>query len=184
MTVCDTNDFNIVKKYRSCTFLEHFHMNFNGLNGHQKNSDKHGCIDFCCLSLAPGITLSDDPEVSIKRMVDLRNKIIDESKTLAIAKDNESDELCINTKACSRCPYFHEMESDKDGRVHFVNINMYPAPCQSKCIYCGVHDSNACDLDVNKDKEIYENAFRAIEWAVKNDLIAEDALWQVASGKW
>jgi wyosine [tRNA(Phe)-imidazoG37] synthetase (radical SAM superfamily) len=60
---------------------------------------------------------------------------------------------------------------------------MYPAPCQAKCIYCSVHNSNFGVLNKRLHEERYENMFNAIEWAHDNGMIATDAVWKVASGE-
>lgn len=183
MIECRKEDIKGVEKYHSCTFIEAFHLNFNGLNGHQVDSANKGCIDFCCLSLSPGITLSEDPEDSIKRIIKKRNEIIAESKMLTLLDERNYNKLRKHTSTCAKCPYFHEMVGDGNGLVHFVNINMYPAPCQSKCMYCGVHNSKAGMLNAELYAEYYENMFNAIEWACNNNIIAMDALWQAASGE-
>ena len=169
--------------YRSCKYIERVHLNFNGLNGHQVNSDENGCIEFCCLSLAPGVTLSNIPEESIKNIMSKRSKIIAKSKTYEQHERDIYDEARNYILECEKCPYFRNMESNGDGLIHFVNINMYPAPCQSKCIYCGVHNSKSGIFNDELYAKAYENMFGAIEWARCNNMIAADAIWQVASGE-
>ncbi|HAU86732.1 MAG TPA: hypothetical protein DCW90_14945 [Lachnospiraceae bacterium] len=159
------------QEYRSCTYIEKLHMNFNGVNGHQSGADTDGCIELCCLSLAPGVKLEDSPETSIQNIIAERNRIMEESK--------QSTYLTT----CAKCPFFNPMKSKDDGHVHFVNINMYPAPCQSKCIYCVVHSSDSGKFDYSRNGKAYENMFSAIECALKSGIIAPDALWQVASGE-
>jgi wyosine [tRNA(Phe)-imidazoG37] synthetase (radical SAM superfamily) len=177
------NDLTGVKKYRSCTYIERFHLNFNGLNGHQINSNNKGCIEFCCLSLAPGITLCDTADESIKSIIKKRAEIITESKMFSLLDKSDYDKIRNFTFACAKCPYFNEMTEGGDGLIHFVNINMYPAPCQSKCIYCGVHNGKSGVLNRRLHAECYENMFNAIEWARDNGMIATDAVWQAASGE-
>ena len=172
-------DLNGIKKYRSCSYIDRFHLNFNGLNGHQDNCNNTGCIEFCCLSLSPGVASCNEGSESIKRIKQKRDAIIIESKLLSLNKDIGTKN---NTTTCDKCPFFKERTENGDGLIHFVNINMYPAPCQCKCIYCGVHNSESGIIN-EKSTECYTNMFNAIQWAESTGMIAADAIWQVASGE-
>lgn len=177
MDKCNEKKGTSGMRYYGCYYIEHFHLNFNGMNGHQSNN-KAGCIEFCCLSLAPGIGFFDSIDNTIKSLIKKRSEIIMENK--AFGNDNIIDK---NTSKCAKCPYFKEMKGTGDGFVHFININMYPAPCQSKCIYCGVHNSELGIFDKEQYAEIYEKMFQVIKMCLEKGMIAEDAVWQVASGE-
>ena len=162
--------------YKSCTYIERFHMNFNGINSKRSDNEFRGSIEFCCLSLTPGILLENSGEDSIKRIIQKRNEIKEKGKKGL--KDNKCSNL-----SCVECPFYHPMKETSDGLVHFVNLNMYPAPCQSKCIYCGVHKGEYGKWNPEIHRKCYDNMFSALEWACKNKIIASDALWQAASGE-
>lgn len=181
MNKCKEDILTEQKKYGSCAFIERFYLNFHGLNGHQFNSIIKGCIEFCCLTSSPGVTLCDTGEESIKSIIKKRDEIITESKM--IKQLDKSDYERNITSACAKCPYFNDMTGEGDGLIHFVNINMYPAPCQAKCIYCGVHNSNFGVLNKRLHAERYENMFNAIDWAHDNGMIATDAVWKISSGE-
>lgn len=183
MSMNNENYFVDVMKYRSCTYIERFHLNFNGLNGHHNENDNMGCIEFCCLSLAPGVTLSDTADESIKSVIKKRSEIIAESKVFSELEGSDHDKTRDFTASCAKCPYYNHTAGEGDGLIHFININMYPAPCQSKCIYCGVHSSKNSVLNKHLHAEGYEKMFKAIEWARDNNMIATDAVWQAASGE-
>lgn len=176
-------DLNGVEKYRSCTFIERMHLNFNGINGHQIDSNNKGCIEFCCLSLSPGVTLCDTANESIMNIIKKHAALIEESQMFCLLDINNCKIAREYTSTCVKCPYFKETARAGDGLIHFVNINMYPAPCQSKCIYCGVHSSESGVFNKQLHAKFYENMFSAIEWAYENALIATDAVWQSASGE-
>jgi wyosine [tRNA(Phe)-imidazoG37] synthetase (radical SAM superfamily) len=183
MVKSKNNNLASKKKYYSCSYIENFHLNFNGLNGHQGNNSDKGCMEFCCLSLSPGVKLDNNAEKSIKNIIQKRDEIINESKMLSQFEENDYDKTLKFISSCAKCPYFKEMEGWGDGLIHFININMYPAPCQSKCIYCGVHDSEWGVFNKQLHAENYENMFNAIQWVRDNGMIAADALWQAASGE-
>ncbi|WP_225999290.1 radical SAM protein [Paenibacillus sp. BJ-4] len=128
-----------------------------------------------------GVTLSDKGEESIKSIIKKRDEIITESKMFSLL--DKGDHERNYTSECAKCPHFNEMTGEGDGLIHYVNINMYPAPCQAKCTYCSVHNSNFGILNKWLHEERYENMLNAIEWAHDNGMIATDAVWQAASGE-
>ena len=183
MSKCERTNATTVKVHKSCSFIEQFHLNFNGINGHQKDSENKGCIEFCCLSLSPGVALCDSAEDSIMNLIDKRSKIITASKQIELNKKDGNIKVDNAVLSCEKCPYFKEWDKDGDGYIHFININMYPSVCQGKCIYCGVHNSKSNSFNMELHAKLYENMFAAIEWANDKGLIAPDALWQCASGE-
>lgn len=162
--------------YKSCTYIEKFHVNFNGLNSKRNDNECRGSMEFCCLSLTPGILLESSGEASVKKIIQKRNEIISEGRKVS------KNKKCTNL-TCEKCPFYHTIKEIGDGLIHFINLNMYPAPCQSKCVYCGVHKGEYGKWNPEIHKECYDNMFNAIEWASRNNLIAHDALWQAASGE-
>ena len=79
---------------------------------------------------------------------------------------------------------FQEKDWDEiDGLIHFININMFYAPCQCKCIYCGQHTIDKSILDSKLNDKSFEKVINAIESMKNQCMIADDVLWQVASGE-
>lgn len=71
-----------------------------------------------------------------------------------------------------------------DGLVHYVNLSMYPAPCQCKCIYCAIQrDKKFMNASTEEAKKAYDKLFEMLEYAVEHEIIAPDARWQVSSGE-
>jgi len=177
-------DLSHIKSYYSCNALERFDMIFNGYNGHHVNRE-NGCLEFCCNNQIwdiPGVDLLGTPEESIIKFVKMRNDIIAESKIIALLERNDS--FRNYTSDCAKCNRFKLVDSVKnDGLIHYVNINVFPAPCQCKCIYCEVHNGQLGILDREKHNNIYDRIFNAITYAKDHGMIAADALWQAASGE-
>ncbi len=67
--------------------------------------------------------------------------------------------------------------------IHYVNLSMYPAPCQCKCIYCGVHKGESGAFNKAACGEYYEQLFETLDYAREIGLIAANATWQVSSGE-
>jgi wyosine [tRNA(Phe)-imidazoG37] synthetase (radical SAM superfamily) len=70
-----------------------------------------------------------------------------------------------------------------DELIHYVNLSMYPAPCQSKCMYCGVHSGESGVFDKRRHADCYEKLFDMLDYALESGMIAPDAVWQVSSGE-
>jgi len=69
-----------------------------------------------------------------------------------------------------------------DGLIHFININMF-APCQCKCIYCDLHIIEKTILDSLTNDKSFSLVINTIEYMKNHGMIADDVLWQVASGE-
>jgi wyosine [tRNA(Phe)-imidazoG37] synthetase (radical SAM superfamily) len=178
-------DTSYVKKYYSCQRIEKLHLNFNGLNGHNNNGE--GCIEFCCESIGniPGVALNGTAEYSINDIIKKRAEIIAESKMFNLLGDQISDEVRSSTYTCSRCYHFQlkEWENEDHLLIHMINFNMYPAPCQSRCIYCEVHSGPMGKISNVNHEEQYKGMFNAIKYAQDNYMIAPNVVWHFGSGE-
>jgi wyosine [tRNA(Phe)-imidazoG37] synthetase (radical SAM superfamily) len=178
-------DISHVKEYRSCSLIERFSLNFNGLNG-QQHDREIGCIELCCepIGNVPGVMMSGTAEETIESIKRKRDGIVAESKMFSILGESGVDDIREFTSKCAKCPNYMNSEWEStDGLIRFVNMNMYPAPCNCKCLYCVVHNSEWGILDAQSHKANYEKMFDAIDYAKKKGFIAPDAVWQIASGE-
>jgi MoaA/NifB/PqqE/SkfB family radical SAM enzyme len=111
-----------------------------------------------------------------------RAEVIAESVRLGLL--GGSDEERRFTTGCAKCANFLEGDYGKsDGLIHYVNLSMYPAPCQCKCIYCDVHSGESGAFNKRLHADCYEKLFDLLDHARKSGLIAQDAVWQVSSGE-
>jgi len=159
-------------QYRSCHWINIASINFNG------RVDKNGkFIAYCCEPLAgiPAVAFSDTAEETAKEFLKLQADMIETSKS-------KDEVLC---EGCSYCSHYKEQEwPQADGKIHYVNMSMYPAPCQSNCFYCGFNQRG--DTKYKKTEEAeqgYNKLFGMLEYYKENNLIADDAGWQVSTGE-
>ncbi len=154
--------------YYGCKAINEMHMIFND------HMNRKNFFTVCCEYLAdiPFASLGETGESTIENFIKMRNETIKEFKS--------STKERILTKGCEKCIYYKLGDWKSDDTIHFVNLSMYPAPCQCKCFYCFVP---RIDMDKAYVKEGYEKIFDAIEYAQKIDLITPDTSWQVSSGE-
>lgn len=167
--------------YHSCVSLEEFHLYFNG-----RIDTGEKCLSLCCepTENIPGLALYETAEESVKKIAVLREQIIEESIRLSLQGIEVSNESRRLSSDCTRCAEFKLKDwSGQDGLIHYINMSMYPAPCQSKCIYCFITESGEVTFDKQLHKEGYEKVFDIITLAQKKDMISDDALWQISTGE-
>lgn len=166
-------------KYYSCPMIEGFALNFNGSLEHGQN-----CMTLCCENIIekPSTMLCDTPGESLEGFRRIRAELIAESIRLELIGIPEVPRHF--TSGCAKCANFQLGEfNGGDGHIHFVNLSMYPAPCQSKCIYCGVHKGESGIFNKSLHAEYYERLFDLLEYAKHTGVLAPDANWQISSGE-
>lgn len=166
-------------KYKSCTMIEGFYMNFNG---RIDLDDKF--ITLCCerIDNRPGTVVLETAKESIESFRREYAEVIAESVKLGLCRGSDNER--VFTAGCAKCANFLEGNyGHSDGLIHYVNLSMYPAPCQSKCIYCNVHSGGLGTFNKQQHANYYEKVFGMLEHAINNGLIAPDAVWQVSSGE-
>lgn len=163
--------------YCSCAMIERFFLNING----RVDLEGTKCVTLCCESLktgVPAIVLDGDPDKTINAFIEFRAKLISESRKYALGVGAKKRQY---TSLCAKCPNFQNGNWASDGLIHYVNLSMYPAPCQCRCIYCTVAKTGTYDKTAVSAG--YKKALDALAYAQKNGLIAADAVWQVSSGE-
>jgi wyosine [tRNA(Phe)-imidazoG37] synthetase (radical SAM superfamily) len=112
----------------------------------------------------------------------MRKDVIEESKKFDLSNLPDTERRL--TAGCAKCANYQMKEwSGGDGLIHFVNFSMYPAPCQCKCIYCIVRNTDKRVPNKGSEGVYFENLFDTLEYAVDNGMIADNAIWQVSSGE-
>jgi wyosine [tRNA(Phe)-imidazoG37] synthetase (radical SAM superfamily) len=143
------------------------------------------CISPCCEGIEdrPRIGFKDTGRETMEDFMRYRSELIAELTRLATLPGG-AGEARKYTAGCARCANFQAEGFGKaDEFVRYVNLSMYPAPCQAKCIYCGFRIANHLAFDKNLHAGYYERLFEALEYAKQNGMIAPDAKWDVASGE-
>ena len=160
--------------YYSCQMLEGMGLHINGRIDCGKE-----VIGFCCENLEniPKVAFSASPVEMLRNFVGQRGLAIAESKKCG---DRSAERRF--TSGCQKCGYFQNRSWASDGLIHYVNLSMYPSPCQCRCIYCGIpqQDQNARS---EAAKAAYETLFDMLEIAENCGIIAPDAAWQISCGE-
>ena len=107
----------------SCPQIAGHSLNFEG------PVDGDRCIALCCekhIPNHPAVGFAGTAEDTLERFLCMR--------VLAAA------ECLDNTESprygCRQCTHLRKADWYFEPRICYVNLSMYPAPCQSKCIYC------------------------------------------------
>lgn len=153
-----------------------------GLNIDGRIDDNGKNVKLCCERLpkgvvAPGVSFEGTAEKILDNFLALRQEIIDCSiKEGGKAKDiGKNDWL-----GCKYCDLFQKGDWNPQSLIKYVNLSMYPAPCQCNCCYCSVdrHWENTKEI-----KSVYDKLFEMLELADSKALISSDAQWQISSGE-
>jgi len=156
-------------EYFSCRNIEGAHMNFLG------RVDMGGKVTLCCenIDCMPWVAFSEFPEETLVQYMEKRKSLYEEG----------IQEVCDGkfNSQCKKCPNWIKKEWNHRKEITYVNISVYPAPCQSKCIYCTVPKN--LRMDSVEVKEGYDKLFEILEYAKKEGRIAKNALWQVSTGE-
>lgn len=159
--------------YRGCSLIQASALN---INGRMETGDP--VISLCCENLPsiPKIGFQGTAEDTLRAFVG--ESVLVSVECACSPKDSQRH----FTAGCLQCARFREGDYRTDGRIHYVNLSMYPAPCQSRCIYCSVHKE---DQSVNNDaaRAAYEKLFDMLELAERCGILAPNATWQVSSGE-
>jgi len=167
-------------QYYSCNKINNTVMNFSG------SIYKENFVTFCCepLKNLPGVSLFDKGEVTIKNFIKMRDAVIFESKEVKVECGCKVYEGQIYTKACVKCAQYRLGSWGKPKSLTpWINLSMYPSPCQSKCIYCNAHKNSSNYKFNQKDAEGYEKILDALNYARTRELIATNACWQISTGE-
>jgi len=158
---------------KTCAALEQNQLTFN--SGY---FDK--ILGLCCGNVIeeqiPGVDLEDTPEASFRNWENLVTKVIEESNY----------DLCDRTvsKACFYCPKLVSMESNRNEKINFINFFIYPSPCQSDCIYCGLRANGSFDMsDTEAINTMYSRVIALCNYLKENNKLDDNVVFQMASGE-
>lgn len=157
--------------YRSCLMIEQAYLNFNGRIDMGKK-----IVALCCEGMdgKPCVALTE-PDETLIGFMNQRNGLILESKISGRLSGKFSS-------GCEKCPNYRMADWGSDGLIHYVNLSMYPSPCQCRCIYCNIHKEDQ-SIRSETAKAAYQKLFATLDRAQACGLIAADAIWQVSCGE-
>lgn len=162
--------------YFGCSMIKMFALQIN-----KRIDSGENCYSLCCepIDNQPAVAFRNSAHETIEDFIKMYEGVISEGKKFANC--NQGNRLY--TTACSKCGNYKLGEWDGDGLIHFVNLSMYPAPCQCNCIYCDVHkDGKGVFSKVTCD-DYYEQMFDTLNYAREIGLIDKNAIWQISSGE-
>ena len=159
--------------YYSCPFIEYSIFTVNGrIDGEEKS------LTMCCEPIEdiPRVSLVGTPEEILEKYIGMRTLLVQEG----------GGGGGFFSSGCKKCSEYQKSSwNGSDGLIHYVNLSMYSAPCQGRCIYCEFKSSGCCEVSSLSEtvRTGYEKLFSTLELAERAGLIAPDATWQVSSGE-
>lgn len=153
----------MITEYKSCSMIEKIFLNFNG-----RIDTEEQCLSLCCESVpkVPGIPMGKTGKETIEQFVKKRSQVIAESKAFVFLGKEKKH---THTVGCAQCANFQTNRWSSDNRIHYVNLSMYPAPCQCRCIYCHVFKEDD-GLNHSAVESGYNRMFDALDYAKNSSL--------------
>jgi len=153
--------------------IRQFALNING-----RIDTGEPVLSLCCenLSNIPKIKFGETAEETLRSFVG--EGLLVAVECACVSEDSQRH----FTAGCTRCAQFQNGDYSISPLIRYVNLSMYPAPCQSRCIYCSVHqkDQSVASEEV---RTVYEKLFDMLELAERCGIIVPEAVWQVSSGE-
>lgn len=170
-------------KYKSCRYVEDFYLRFGGSIG-------DNIVRFChsrlgeiksTMSMQKGKT----PEETFSNIFSLRRKIIAENIAFSLLKNQVTDADRRFTFACSKCNmyYYNNWYGSEKDTISNIALSIYPAPCQSRCIYCNVHNNDNDRFDMKIHGEALQEILDTITYAQEKGYISSRVSYHIVSGE-
>lgn len=170
-------------KYRSCRYVEYFYLRFGG----EINSK---IVKFCCAHLedmsdVPAVYLGKDPEETLNSISNLRKEIIAENIAFSLLSEETTDFDRNLTAGCVKCNmyYLNNWNKPHQDIISNINLGVYPAPCQSKCIYCDVHNSELSRFEMRIHGKAIQDILDTIKYMQTKGLISLNDSYRVVTGE-
>lgn len=159
--------------YRCCCWIDRFALNING-----RIDTGEPCISLCCepLDHIPKMKFADTAEDSLRAFVG--EGLLAATECAQVKEDDQRR----FTAGCTKCAQFVEGNHRISPIITYVNLSMYPAPCQSRCIYCSVHQKNQ-SVASEAAHTAYEKLFDMLDLAEQSGILSPNATWQISSGE-
>lgn len=153
---------------RLCNYMNKNDLVFN-------NYIYESCISPCCYDYNKKINLKilENDETTYKSICSMINMKV------ALTEN----ELKHRYPDCYYCEYRNQKNSSKNNKIDFVNLSMYPSPCQCNCIYCDIRKNRKFMTLCANDIKQYQIIFEIINKLTDNGYITNNTIWQVACGE-
>lgn len=152
-----------MKKLYSCKFIDSFDLVINGMINEE-------CISFCCYDYKdkPLLKLTSDIDENVTNIINLRNDIILNG---------------LNNEGCKSCELYSKDINKRNNKIKFINLSIYPSPCQCNCIYCDIRKSREMMLVTPEMNSYYGLLFKTIDKLYEMGIMDDNPLYQVSCGE-
>ena len=153
--------------FRACPMISGMYLNVNG-----RIDTGEKVISLCCenISNKPAIAFADTADETLERFIGMRTIVMAES----LRRQGGT------RFGCTDCVNYRAGKWEINPFISYVNLSMYPAPCQCRCSYCGVAKTWRETPEV---KAAYERMFDFVELAEESGVIDPTSAWQISSGE-
>lgn len=152
---------------KCCQFISTGYFTING------RLDRDAHMSMCC------------EEIPARPRIDLAGKTAEEClreflgmRSMAITDCAKSGGAHMG--GCAGCANLSTADWDPKMKLTYINLNLYPSPCQCKCIYCN------WDVKWYDTPEVYagyQKAFEILNLAKEHGIISSKATWQTSAGE-
>ena len=151
--------------------------NFVVQNSLSNSVPLNNCIRMCCEGTAPITTLTSNAKENLERFFGMRHLAM-----IHGLSDNVDEDF-----PCAKCDFYVKRDWQFSNCISYVNLSMYPSPCQCRCFYCGVHKNSFNSFESFKHPQVqamYEYAFDTLKLAKKiGAVVPQQTKWQLSSGE-
>jgi molybdenum cofactor biosynthesis enzyme MoaA len=142
-------------------------------------------IRFCCQSFElknnnPRVKYTEDAYKDYERLITYRNSLVD------AIKNNNVEDYNRFFMHCKKCHMLNQSDVTKidNSKLSYIVLNIYPAPCQARCIYCFCTKNTAHNnYELCKDSQSTYFAMRIINLLNQNQYVNNKTIFQVSSGE-
>lgn len=159
-------------EFKSCSMISKMFLNINGRIDADANA-----LTLCCerISDKPAVPFQKTAEETLKSFVGMRSLVVAESLKSAAFQSTPRF-----TSGCLKCDKYQTANHNLSMLISYVNLSMYPSPCQCRCCYC--EDNKKWD-DTPEVHSAYEKLFDMLRFGKQTGMIASNAIWQVSPGE-
>lgn len=163
----------VYMSFQCCSKIQTSALTINGRIDQEKLY-----ISLCCETIPtiPRIDYKETPEDTLRAFMG------ESALLFAECARSPEDSQRHFSAGCVRCAQFRQGDYNTNGLIQYINLSMYPAPCQCRCIYCSVYKQ---DQSITSDaaRTAYEKVFDLLDLAVSSGVVDPNAMWQVSSGE-
>ena len=158
--------------FYSCPMIAGLYLNING-----RIDTGERVLTLCCENVpkVPAVAFADTAEETLERFLGMRTLMAAEGLKAGSAQPPQNSRF-----DCAKCDKYRPADWSTSLLISYVNLSMYPAPCQCRCIYC---DAPKKWRDSPETSEAYEKLFAMLKLAKNTGAILPNASWQVSTGE-